>query len=436
MLKRISLALVVTISIGLLFLGFYRNQWGAVNSKKFNTFQRDVESYVLARLVLSRQAGWLAEGGLLGWGDLQAEVAREADYEHQYETYFQNQSFVTYTVKQSHPGFQAFFFSVLDRSVPLAPVLKFRLYHALASALLALVLAGLVAWFYLEFGLLSALLVLVSLLASVWLTLFGRNLFFFTWFFYLPMLVGLFWFRQEKDERATSHLQLFGLVFGLIFFKCLLNGYDFMLPTLGMTATPLVFYALCRGWEKARFFQRFLVVVAASLVALLASFLVLSLQVALATGDFSAGVEFILSSIFRRTTGVNLATDPVVSVSWAEILKIYLVESYLNRLYVPIYGLIGLFVGASLLFGWAHKRLSGSLASGWALVWTTWFSLLAPLSWYLVFKSLAYYHTHMNHLPWLMPFTLFGFGLTGFVLQKLLQSLIQGFSKRKTAEFM
>ena len=44
-----------------------------------------------------------------------------------------------------------------------------------------------------------------------------------------------------------------------------------------------------------------------------------------------------------------------------------------------------------------------------ALIWTTWFSILAPLSWFVIFKAHSYIHTHMSFLLWQMPFTFFGF---------------------------
>ena len=46
-----------------------------------------------------------------------------------------------------------------------------------------------------------------------------------------------------------------------------------------------------------------------------------------------------------------------------------------------------------------------------ALIWTAWFSILAPLSWYVIFKAHSFIHTHMSFLLWQMPFTFFGFAV-------------------------
>ena len=42
-------------------------------------------------------------------------------------------------------------------------------------------------------------------------------------------------------------------------------------------------------------------------------------------------------------------------------------------------------------------------AHGW-LVLATWFSILAPFSWYIIFKAHSFIHMHMNFIVWQMPF--------------------------------
>jgi hypothetical protein len=62
-----------------------------------------------------------------------------------------------------------------------------------------------------------------------------------------------------------------------------------------------------------------------------------------------------------------------------------------------------------------------------ALVGATWFSILAPLSWFVIFKAHAYVHPHMDYIAWHMPFVLFGaavLGLAGKVVAADLWRLI------------
>jgi hypothetical protein len=61
--------------------------------------------------------------------------------------------------------------------------------------------------------------------------------------------------------------------------------------------------------------------------------------------------------------------------------------------------------------------------TGIALVVTTWFSFLGPLSWFVVFRDHAALHTRLDFIVWQMPFTLYGFALIGFVISSLNKSM-------------
>jgi len=411
------------LALSLLFLGFYRNQWQMARPKKFSVFQKDVESYVIGRMVLTRQSGIFSKGGLLGWGDVNPNDVNESDYQHQYDTYFDGLSFESYLTKESHPGFQGLFFSILDQLSPFTPSSNLRLFRMLAASLFALTLTGLITWFYEELGALSAIFVLVSTLVSQWMTLFGRNLFFVSGFFYLPMLVLLFRLQKEKNGRPLSYHQLFCLVFAFIVLKCLFNGYDFILPTLGMAASPIVFYGVQNGWGLKKFSTRLLIIVIASLGAILVSLVILSIQVMFASGNLE-GLNYIIETINRRTfsndPSLPAVYETAANASYWSILRIYLSESYFDRYMVPYYAIIILFAIVSVVYFILHKKkyaTAGQSSQRIALIITTWFSLLSPLSWYIIFKSVAYFHTHMNYLPWHMPFTLFGFGMCGHMIE-------------------
>jgi len=412
------------LAFSLLFLGFYRNQWQMARPKKFSVFQKDVESYVIGRMVLTRQSGIFSKGGLLGWGDVNPDDVNEADYQYQYDAYFERLAFESYLTKDSHPGFQGLLFSFLDQLSPFTPLNNLRLFRMFAAGLFAVTLTGLILWFYEELGILSAIFVLVSMLVSQWMTLFGRNLFFVSGFFYLPMLVLLFRLQKEKYGHPLSYNQLFWLVFVFILLKCLFNGYDFILPTLGMVASPIVFYGVQNGWGMKSFSTRLLIIVMASLGAILVSLVILSIQVMFASGNLHDGLNYIIETINRRTfsNDPNLPAiyETAANASYWSILRIYLSESYFDRYMVPYYAIIILFAIVSVVYFILHKKkyaTAGQSSQRIALIITTWFSLLSPLSWYIIFKSVAYFHTHMNYLPWHMPFTLFGFGMCGHMIE-------------------
>ena len=66
-----------------------------------------------------------------------------------------------------------------------------------------------------------------------------------------------------------------------------------------------------------------------------------------------------------------------------------------------------------------------------ALIWTTWFSILAPLSWFVIFKAHSYIHTHMSFLLWQMPFTFFGFAVFGSVVIAWMKGNKQEIARRE-----
>jgi hypothetical protein len=57
-----------------------------------------------------------------------------------------------------------------------------------------------------------------------------------------------------------------------------------------------------------------------------------------------------------------------------------------------------------------------------AFLGMTWFSLLAPLSWFIVFKAHAYIHLNLDYFVWQAPFTILGFALSGWAISQTYQS--------------
>lgn len=431
--KIVASILAVALSVILLALGFDHNAWGVVREKKFETFQNDSESLVLGRLVASRQYGLTSYGALMGWGDADPLNLNQSDYQHQYDVYFTNGQFQIYSVYKSQTGFQAFFFSLLDHLSPLSPKWNLRLFRGLMALLLALTLSFFVWWIYRELGWFTALLVFITTLLSPWITLFGRNLLYFTWALYLPMVVTAFYLAWEKQSGKVSHRKLGLLVFIAVAFKCLFDGYDFIIPSLAMVFIPLVYYGFLDKWNVRRFITRLAIVFVACAGGVIAGIIMLAFQLRFVDGSFGAGIADVFSTFGRRTYGDPSLYPAVYAESLKanpiSVLATYLFNDYvLAFLNLHFFDLILIVAFLTLIYLAIDKFIKLDLLNksrAYALIGSTWVSVLSPISWFVIFKGQAYVHTQTNYLAWYMPFTFFAFALCAFIVQNIFQSFLR-----------
>ena len=421
------------LSIGLLFFGFFANTWRVADQNWFATHQKDTEAHVMGRMVKSRQDGIFSAGGLNGWGTAKstdAEWIPSAELGPQYTAYLYNLSFDKFSTYNSQPGGQGMVFSLLDRLIPLSPQTKLTLFYILTALLSAGALTCIVGWFYEEFGGWVAICVIGSAVLSQWLTVFGKNLWWSLWAFYLPMIAVMYYLKRHRVP-ADRQFTKFGIAVSI---KCFINGYEYITTTLIMMLVPFVYYVILDKWSPRQCVKWTLAAGIGSGVAIFLSFIMLCFQIGAAKDGFMDGVEHIIWSFGKRTYGEAADFPPVYAASLnAGTLSV--VITYMNGIffdfnnYLPdlnafisnlllkirYYYLIVLFIGMSALLFWRSNKetLTEQRQHYIALIWTTWFSILAPLSWHVIFKAHSYIHTHMSFLLWHMPFTLFGFAVFG-----------------------
>lgn len=431
--KMVISTAAVMLSVILLTLGFDHNAWGVVGEKKFETFQNDSESLVMARMVASRQYGLTSYGALMGWGDADPLNLKNNDYQHQYDVYFASGNFHAYSVYKSQTGFQAFFFSLLDRLSPLTPKWNLRLFRGLLALLLALTLSFFILWVYREFGWFAALIVFVTTLLSPWITLFGRNLLYFTWAFYLPMVLTAFYLAWEKRNGKESNKVLGWLVLAAVSFKCLFDGYDFIIPSLAMVFIPLVYYAIYDKWNIRRFITRAVIVAVACSGGVMIGILMLAFQLSFVDGSFSAGLADVFLTLGRRTYG-DPSLYPAVYADSLKANPLSVLATYLFNDYVlafvnlHFFDLILVAAIFTIIYTAVDKFIKLNLPDknrAYALMGATWVSVLSPISWFVIFKGQAYVHTHTNYLAWYMPFTFFAFALCALIVQNIFQSFFR-----------
>ncbi len=425
------------LSIGLLFFGFLFNLWHVAEQEWFRTHQRDTESLIVGRMVKSRQDGIFSAGGLTGSGiaDFQQWISSN-QIDNQYAAYLNEGSFDEFAPYMSQPGGQGIIFSLFDRLVPLSPQVKLWSFYVLTSLLSAIALTAIIGWFYEEFGGWVAIFVAGSAVFSQWLTVFGKNLWWSLWAFYLPMIVVLYLLRCHRVPSNRQFIKFGILIFISVLIKCFINGFEYITTTLLMMVTPCIYYAIFNKWRRHQYLKWTLATVCGSGVAIFFSLTLLCFQIGAAKDGFMDGVEHVVWSFGKRTYG-EAQDYPAVYAASLEAGTMGVVITYMNGVFFDLNNylsntnafvsnfllkvryayLIVLFIFMSaLLFLHSKKMMSERRQSYIALIWTMWFSILAPLSWYVIFKAHSYIHTHMSFLLWQMPFTLFGFAVFGSAL--------------------
>jgi len=424
---KLNLFLFFLLTTFILFLGFDRNLLGLVPPQAFATFDKGSESLVIGRLVWTKQSGFFSDGALLGTGDAPTLIIAEPEFDHQYKTYLGDGKFDTYMIYKSQSGGQAWFFSLLDSVSPSSPATNIRIFRELTALLTAATLASLILWFSSQFGWATALIVLMTTMISHWLTLYGRNLFYCVWDYFLPMVVALFLLDRESRGRALDERLFYPIIGLLLFLKGFLSGYDFLLPPMGMVATALIYYAVKDKWTLARFIHRLILTGFSCALGIIASFLVLAAQIGSVTGNFMNGILHIINTMGRRTFGTPL--DPSQSIYFAEGQKADLYSVIQNIMqktaitsgirFTHIFILFAVTTLLTLVVLWLRRGKRDDISKARALLITTWVSFLSPLAWLVIFKAHAYYHPFTTAIIWHMPTMFLGYALCGFFITLL-----------------
>lgn len=432
--KKFALWVVSTL---ILFFGFYTNLWRVAAQNWFDNHQKDTESHIMGRMVKSHQDGIFSAGGLNGWGTAKkpdADWIPPTERTPQYTAYLHNLTFENFATYNSQPGGQGMIFSLLDRLIPFSQHSKLNFFYILTALLSAIAITFIINWFYEEFGWVTAIFVLGSALLSHWLTVFGKNLWWCLWAFYLPMIVVLYYLKNNRDTKQHQISKLGLLIFIAVSIKCFINGYEYITTTLIMMITPCIYYAVLDKWSKNEYMKFTLAAGIGTGVAILLSMLMLCFQIGAVKDGFIDGVEHVIWSFGKRTYASPEDYPPVYAAS-LEAGPIGVVITYMNGVFFDLNNylsvtnafvskhlfkvrysyLIVLFMAMSALLFFRSHRKKGTEQNQQdiALIWTTWFSILAPLSWFVIFKAHSYIHTHMSFLLWQMPFTLFGFAVFG-----------------------
>ena len=422
--------LLYVVVVPILFLATCWNVFHTCEHVWFSTFQRDDEGFVIGSLIRHRATSRVPAP--VGLGTYSMNKPSDVPI---LTAYFQASKEPPrgYTVYRSQIGAQGYLFVLWDT---LFHPKDFSLFHALNALLLAAVLGALVVWARAEFGWAVAVSLLVAMLLSRWLIVFGRNLYWVSWTWWLPMVAVSIVFNRYRHGTPRFYTILFLSTGLLVFVKCS-AGYEYVPTILIAAATPAVYYGLKVGrkWRS----------IAGDVVGIgcagAAGFLAAVLLHALLLGpSLSGGFASIWSDARRRTYGSSgdfapefresLEVSPLAVVnrylswaSWANapfgmdpipaagqhIPPLVLYEGRvtyaLNNAFIGFtFGRFLQFFAASGLVALCFWRTTIWDRSLRALLAAAAFSAAAPVSWFVLGKGHSWIHTHVDWVVWHVPF--------------------------------
>lgn len=413
-----------------LFPSLYRDQWKVVEPTYYRIWRQTYERVVVARLAKSRQDGIFSAGGLLGL--VNSPEGWNFDLDPQYDIYESGVKVEHYLPYKSHPGMQGMVFSAFAFLTNLPPRQMLAFMRISTALLSAFAISLFAAWLAVRFGWASAMLVLLFSASSEWVILPASNAYWSLWTFYVSFLTSAALLVTASKRKEFPARKLYFSLFGAALVKVLFSGFEMITTTLIMATVPFIYFAIVDKWGWRALAARLLNASLATTTAVLMGVVILTAQIAANDGSIRSSINYLANTLGRRSA-LNVgqyskkAYQDGKEASVVEVLSIYLKTNAFNTQtppkfwQVPYWALITLFGVFTGIFLAKYKLRRGSAIplDGLALAAAAWYSILAPLSWYVIFKPTAYVHTFLFPMAWQMPFTLLGFALCGYVMTDL-----------------
>lgn len=422
------------LSFVILTFGFSCNLWHVSPDSKFGHFDDYSESLSTGRICRSARDGIFSYGALPGVNYEKNKYPEKSDflfltYSFQ-EGYYVNDNipsgFDTYLTQT---GGHLTFFSIMNKLLPFSNRINFHIIHTLNAMLSALCFVLILGWAFRNFGLIPASVMLLFIVLSPWLTYYGYSLWWGLWCMYIPFVTALLVLERNHKKKMKPARIIFYIALS-VFLKCALNGFEIITTSLVALVCPIVYYFFL---EKRKFvdFVSFTakVTIFSALAGILEMFLLVT-QIRAVKGSYASGIDHIITSYQRRT---EIADDSMFAyyASPFKLLSKYLRGNAFEWGFLPegrrpfwFVSLFAIMVVASALIYCLGRKLNDTLRRrNMALLLTFAFSILAPLSWLLIFRQHSANHFHLDYIVWYVPFALFGFLIIGECVSLILSRL-------------
>lgn len=247
-----------------------------------------------------------------------------------------------------------------------------------------------------------AVIFLISILMSPWMTSFGRNLYWipFSWFF--PAIFSAGYFLSTSALKKGLCLIFLYIAF---LFKCL-AGYEYISAIILFSASPFIYQMLLEFKQGVWFFsfKRFLLVCFVGVMGFTTALLI---HANIRGETIWAGLQSIYEFDVKRRTYGNPAdfgqeSFAALSSSPVKILSTY-IFSWHSRLLCFLPGSVFsiLLSGAVLTLFYRYIVLKMRDFADLAIFVAF---ILPPVSWFILAKGHSGVHTHMNYVLWYFGF--------------------------------
>lgn len=445
---RAGYLVIYFISCFLMLIGFYFNFFKAALPGETENFGKISESLVVGRLAETQRNGLFSAGGFLGFAMQQGDSV--AQPKKQYQIYIEQLPYESYSIYRTITGFNGFMFGMIDELTGFPNIVNLKLFWLINSMLLSLLLALILLFILYYAGFTAYLLTLCSVIFSPVLTAFGPNLFFALWAFYFPLIIVMLILVYEDITGKYSHKMALFLIFTAIIIKGFFNGFEFITTTLVMMMTPLFFFMIKNDWSLKFFLGRFFSYSIIAIIGVILNLAILAGQITIHDNSVKSGVNHIFKSWHKRTSAVNrnynfdqqvsrsleskvsnVINSQMKSVAYKIYPKIPLTINSSKPWKIKYSGLLMVFGASTIILLFLKKYFSSERATRIAIATLimAWISILAPFSWFIIFKGHTFIHQNLDNLAWFLPFVIFGAAVSGLTIKVLYLFLFSRINK-------
>ena len=414
--------LIFSLFVTLLFLSFRYNFFGAAGKWRFNFNFKWSEAYVVGKVLNSQLNPILDEQALL-------RINGHADIT--YKNYFHNEthniSSRKYSNYKSSFGIQGYIYAIIDftlKRFEKDPKSRYQIMRAITGMGMSIVIAIFIFFIKFEFGLPTALFVLITTIYSNYLVLFASNLY---WMFFIalaPFTLSWTYLKIYEDKNVTLSPLYFAICF-LILLKSL-AGWEYLSTIFISFNIPLVYFSIKNNWNKKLIIERIIKINSYALLGFILSLFGYLAQKTALLGSVNNALKAFAQIVLKRTHG-NPADLPSKYKASLESDILAVLKKYLNgdAIYISdymtikfhhiilLFSIVSIFYVSIPLFKNLEKDKKTT-----ALIISSWLSILAPISWHVLAKGHSYVHGHMNHVLWHVPFTFLAFSSVAYIIRK------------------